>query len=508
MKRILTLLTLLCALLPAHAQMQAMFGYSTFYLPSEERPYMETYLQVDAWTVVFEQQPNGSYRATMEVTLIVRRQDSIVYVNKYDLNSPTVASLDELDFSFIDLQRFSLPNGIYDVELSLRDKASEAPASTVTEKVVINYNDRQPKLSSVQLIAEATPTRGEGTIFSRYGYDMEPYVSDFVPQQIEQLNFYYEIYNIDNEVGSRPFLTMAYIEQQETGARVEDIQAVSRKQSSQLVPVYGTLDITELASGNYNLVVELRNRDNQTLLVGRTPFFRSNPGVKGAKISDFANTFAGKYNDEEELDLYLDALYPIASEMEKQVSRELIRRPALEEKQAFLYRFWTERSMAPEKEWLKYKERIDYVQANFSYPKTPGIHTDRGRIYLQYGPPDYIRDEKNFVSANRIGTGTHASPIATNSPMQQSTGGETEVPASQGHVYYLPYQLWRYNTMPGNDANRVFIFWDEHRSGYYNLLNSNVKGEIQEIGWERRLSRYQLSEGMIGEVGEQFNRGY
>ena len=59
--------------------------------------------------------------------------------------------------------------------------------------------------------------------------------------------------------------------------------------------------------------------------------------------------------------------------------------------------------MNAEVEWLKYKERIDFVQANFSYPRTMGIHTDRGRVYLQYGAPDFVRDEKNFVSARPQG---------------------------------------------------------------------------------------------------------
>jgi hypothetical protein len=40
------------------------------------------------------------------------------------------------------------------------------------------------------------------------------------------------------------------------------------------------------------------------------------------------------------------------------------------------------------------------------------------------------------------------------------------------------------------------------------LLNSNVRGEIQEVGWERRLCRNQLDENVIGEVGLQFERGY
>ena len=486
--------------------MQAVFAYSTFYAPTADMPYVETYLSFDAWTMQFNKMESGAYRATAEVVTVLKQGDSVCYVKKYDLNSPTVDSLNKLDFSFLDVQRFSVKNGIYDLEITLRDKGSDRPAAMVMEKLVLNYDKKHPSMSSLQLMSSATPTQTEN-ILSRGGYDMEPYVSDFFPEQVEQMHYYFEVYNIDKEVGNSPFLILSYVEQQETGSRIESLQTLNRKQSAAYVPVYGSLDISQLPSGNYNLVVELRNKDNQKMLYKKVPFFRSNPGVKGEEMSDFATTFAGRYTDEEQLNIYIDALYPLASSHERSVASELIRRPGLEEKQAFLYRFWKVRyPMSAEAEWLKYKERIDHVQAVFSYPRTQGIHTDRGRVYLQYGPPDFIRDEKNYVSVNKLGTTFKGS---TETMQTRGTISSDDMRSqSQGHIYYLPYQLWRYNKLPTDDPDRVFLFWDEHRSGYYTLLNSNARGEVQDPLWERRLSRQQIGENVVGEVGEQFNRGY
>ena len=78
----------------------------------------------------------------------------------------------------------------------------------------------------------------------------------------------------------------------------------------------------------------------------------------------------------------------------------------------------------------------------------------------------------------------------------------------QGTIHYLPYQLWRYNQLPNDYSNRVFLFWDEFRSGYYKLLNSSARGEVRTAGWERDLSQKQLEEDVMGEVGEQFERGF
>ena len=508
MKRIVLILSALVATLGAQAQMQALFGYSVFYLADRQQPYVETYLQFDAWTMQFAEVAPGNYRADAEITLVLRQQDSVCYYKKYDLASPTVRDLEHMDFSFLDVQRFSVANGIYNLDITLRDKGSDAQEAALSEKLVVSYDNRHPSLSSLQLMASVKPTVKEN-ILSRGGYDMEPYVSDFVPERINNLDFYYEIYNIDKEVGKEAVLTIAYIEERETGVRVEDVQAVSRKHATTTVPVWGSIDISSVPSGNFNLVCEVRNRDNQLLLYRKLPFFRSNPGVKGKEVSDFALTFAGKYTDEEQLNLYLDALYPIASEPEKKVASALVRQSGLEEKQAFLYRFWVARNqMAPEAEWLKYKERIDYVQEHFSYPMTRGIMTDRGRVYLQYGPPDYIRDEKNFAIIGRSSAiESRTVPFNNIGNVRENKTNADEV-VGVGQTFYLPYQLWRYNKLPDDDQNRVFLFWDEHRSGNYNLLNSNARGEVQEADWERRLSRQMIPEGEIGEVGRQFNRGY
>ena len=528
-KKIALLLTALslCGMVNAQT-LQAMFGYSTYYLPEQDQPYLETCLQFDAWTLHFTEQAMGGYKATVEVTLVLRQQDSVCFFKKYDLGSPVVADLEHLDFSFMDVQRFTTRNGIYTLDITLRDKGTEDPAAKVSERIVVNFERKQPRLSSVQLLASIKPTEKENML-SRGGYDMEPYVSDFVPEQVTQLNYYYEIYNIDqysyndvmyngiemngsqNRLAQRrdAVLTSVHLEELETGRRVSADHDVSRKMTAPLMPVLGSVDISQLPSGNYNLVCEVRDRGDRLLLFAKLPFFRSNPGVKATEVSDYALTFAGRYTDESQLSLYLDALYPIASEQEKKVVKELVRQQGLEEKQAFLYHFWLKRdNMSPEAAWLRYKERIDYVQEHFSYPRTRGIMTDRGRVYLQYGPPDFIRDEKNFAVVGRSGAlDSRTTTVTDLGNIRANPTGSDEI-VGVGQTFYLPYQLWRYNKLPDDDQNRVFLFWDEHSTGYYTLLNSNARGEVQEADWERRLSRQMVPEGQVGEVGRQFNRGY
>lgn len=478
----------------------ALFGYSTFYLPEEGRPYVETYLDFDASTLQFAATADGTYRATVEVTLVVRQGDSVVYVKKYDLNSPAVGSLDQRGFTFLDLQRFYLGNGIYDLEFVLRDKARGTKPTVYRDKLVVYYAKGKPSLSSVQLMSKVSPTETEN-ILSRAGMDMLPYVNDFVPASMGSLRPYFEIYNLTKEaVGGNQFDVVCTIAKKETGATVPGFESRRRHSvAGPIVPILQEVDIEALPSGNYELVVEARDLSGETMLSSRVGFQRSNPKVQdeGAPV-DVATSFAGLITDEKMLNYYLKALYPISNDRQKHTADALVERGDVSAKQTFLYEFWTERSgLNAAADWEQYKKWLAYVDEHYSYPQTPGYRTDRGRVYLQYGPPDYVRDEKNFVGALHVGSGVSAQVMITG-----------EAPESRGHIYYLPYQLWRYNRLEGDDANRVFIFWDEMRSGYYKLLNSNARGELVDPNWEARLSQRQLDDDVVGEVGEQFRRGY
>lgn len=493
---LLVAMTLSVAAAPLRADdgkhLSAIFSYATFYYP-ETGSYVETYISFDAWNLNFVQQAKG-YRAVVEVVLTVSQGDSIEWMKKYDLSSPTIASLDADHFNFIDMQRFALDNGLHDLRIQLRDKNSADEPTVITQQLPLYYTSRRTALSSVQLMSRVVPTETPN-ILSRGGYDMEPYVNDFVPEQVQQLNYYCELYNIRYETLNDVF-SVAYIALQETGKMLDYTQIINRLESDTVVPIFGTMDISKLPSGNYNLVVEIRDRNNEKLLSRSVPFFRSNPSVENQiEQMPVATTFAGQLVNEMQLNDYIEAHAPIANEQERRDIYKLINKPGLEEKQVFLYRFWVRREpLNPEGAWREYRQRIDYVQEHFSWPRTKGIQTDRGRVYLQYGPPDFVRDEKNFVSMRGITAST--------------VGSKNEAIAGNGQVFYLPYQLWRYNNLPADDPDRCFIFWDEFRSGFYKLLHSNARGEVRDAKWEFVLSQKQLPEEAVGEVGEQFERGY
>ncbi len=486
MKKIALLSVCLMAmtLFAQERQVSALFTRSTFNIPGET-PYVETYLLLDAWSLEFVP-VDGKYQATLEMTLVARQGDSIYYAKKYSLNSPAIAKPTDDQFQFLDLQRFSLANGIYVLELTVNDKNTRTKPQTITDTVYVAYPASTPSLSSIQLMSSATPTKTDNML-SRGGYDMVPYTNSFVPESMKELNYYFEIYNIDKEANTKILATHSYLETLETGRKILGTDQYVRHNPDKIVAEYGTMDISKVPSGNYNLVVEVVNMNNDLLLFRKFPFQRSNPSIAESSetyqsIEYTDSNFATQITDKNKLTYYVKSLWPKANAEERNYITHC-NKLSLEENQHFLFMFWAKRNgMDPETEWERYRQQVEFVEKRFGYGKTPGFNTDRGRVYLQYGPPNHIIDGRHKVSVRNHET--------------------------QGQVFYFPYEMWRYDILPADEPKRMFVFFDEFQSGDYKLLHSNARGEVQDMLWERRLSRNMLEEYVQGEAGMQFERGY
>jgi GWxTD domain-containing protein len=109
-----------------------------------------------------------------------------------------------------------------------------------------------------------------------------------------------------------------------------------------------------------------------------------------------------------------------------------------EEKESFIEQFWLRRDPTPDTEENEFREehyrRIAYANETFA-SGIPGWKTDRGMIYIKFGPPDE-REE-------------HASGGFYERPIEEG-GGETST---------FPFEKWRYRYLEGlgNDVNIEFV---------------------------------------------------
>src|SRR5580698_8949409 len=119
-----------------------------------------------------------------------------------------------------------------------------------------------------------------------------------------------------------------------------------------------------------------------------------------------------------------------------------------EERDNFIEQFWLRRDPSPDTEENEYKEehyrRIAYANEHFP-AGIPGWKTDRGRIYIMYGPADEIESHPSG--------GTYDRPI-------EEGGGTTST---------YPFEDWRYRYLEGIGQEVEIEFVDTCMCGDYHM---------------------------------------
>ena len=145
-----------------------------------------------------------------------------------------------------------------------------------------------------------------------------------------------------------------------------------------------------------------------------------------------------------------DVVY-IISEQERHAFENL---KTDEERQQFVEQFWARRDPTPGTPENEFKQehyrRIGYANDHFG-AHMPGWKTDRGRIYIRYGPPDEIE--------------SHPS------------GGSYKRPESEGSGWAMtyPFEDWRYAHFEGV-GSLIIEFVDKASSGDFRMtLDPNEK---------------------------------
>jgi GWxTD domain-containing protein len=165
------------------------------------------------------------------------------------------------------------------------------------------------------------------------------------------------------------------------------------------------------------------------------------------------------------------------------------------ERDTFIEGFWQRRDPTPDTAENEYKEehyrRIAYANEHYA-AGMPGWRTDRGRIYIMYGPP----------------TSTDSHPMG--GPYQRSAeegGGQTET---------FPFEVWRYRYLEGIGQEIEIEFVDDCGCGAYQMTLDRSKKDallhvpnaglttMEEMGQANKADRFR---GGLESLGSgPFNR--
>ncbi len=505
MKRIFTLVfSTILLLMVAQPQAQAQnvgvdFYYTTFYSP-EQGPYVETYTSVVGNSVKWLKNENGKYQGAINLTIIFEKNGKVADYSTIRLNSPEREDTSSIDFNFLDQQRFSLPIGDYTLKLSLADAAFPDTKSEYEESFSIHYNKKDVAISGIELIESHSKTT-EPNILSKSGIDLVPKIFGFYGAQDSLLTYYAEVYNTNEKVGENAkYLLKAYIQTYETAKKLDKYHIMKRMDAKPVSVVFNHFDISELASGNYYLILEARDQKNELIGLNSIFFQRSKPGQKldfEAYLAEgVENAFVQEFKNQDTLVYYVHSIWPIASNAEKDFIAYQAKNTDLKTLQRFFYHFWTERDYTnPQKAWNEYKIQLRDADKLFATTGHPGFATDMGRVYLKYGPPNTITD-RPFDAGN---SDMNLNPVQGN----VTEGGN------------VPYQIWHYYQL-GNQRDKKFVFYNPHLAGTsYELLHSDAQGEINNPQWQTMLQRNTFEtptnfggDRYGGKSGEYYNNPY
>ncbi|SRR5579883_137942 len=170
-----------------------------------------------------------------------------------------------------------------------------------------------------------------------------------------------------------------------------------------------------------------------------------------------------------------------------------------EEREQFIENFWLRRDPTPDTVENEFKEehyrRIAYANEHFA-SGIPGWKTDRGRIYITFGPPDE-RDE-------------------------HPTGGTYERPPEEGggETTTFPFEDWRYRYIEGIGNDVIIEFVDPTMTGEYHMTMdpsekdalARVPGAglslLEQMGLADKSQRFNNTDGTLlpAPIGGQSSR--
>jgi GWxTD domain-containing protein len=162
-----------------------------------------------------------------------------------------------------------------------------------------------------------------------------------------------------------------------------------------------------------------------------------------------------------------------------------------EERDQFIEAFWQRRDPTPDTEENEFKEehyrRIAYANEHYA-AGIPGWKTDRGRMYIVFGPADEIDSHPSGGSYER--------------PMEEG-GGETST---------FPFETWRYRYLEGIGQEVMIEFVDTCMCGDYHMtMDRSEKDALkytpnagltlyEQMGMSSKASRF--TNGGIEQLGQ------
>ena len=456
--------------LNAHA-IRVFIDHQTFY-NSETGPYIELVFSFDGKSMQAIKNQDGQYIAQANCSIIISIGNTVVEFAKFNAKS-TPSFLPETS-DFMSMERMALEDGIYLLEIEISDaNDSTAAPLKLSESIEITHLSDGCFFSDIAFVSAFTSTIQENA-FSKAGYDLIPYVSNYYPTSLNGLILYSELYNSRKLLGKDISFAYSYCITDVFQNEMPNTKRIIRAEAEAVIPILHTIDISNLTSGNYKLKLEMLDREGKVVCTRFRDFSRNKiieNSYNPPSGLDISNTFVASYINSDSLYAHIQSCLPIAESVERNTIDNILSNANLQTRQSFMYTFWSRRNTTnPEKAWTDYYKEVRAVQKEFGTKIKAGWQTDRGRVYLQYGKP-----------STRI--------VRNNDPD------------------YWPFEIWHYYTTNTGMRDRRFLFYNTSLNYDMELLHSDIPNEVRNYDWKNLVRSRQMNDpSSTGRIGNNQNQ--
>lgn len=396
---------------------------------------LETYTLIDARQLQFVPE-DGKY--VSQIDFVLSLQDSAGSPIKRELWTRNVSVEDVRELKkngalVRDIVAVDIAPGPYKITVSVEDVYGDLQGVCEGHLRVRRLDGPELAVSDLEFASELQQVEETGR-FVRNGWKVVPNTTRFF-RVGGPIQFYFEVYNF-KAVADNPndSFVLGYSLIDTSGAVAKAYPARRLLKPGESVAKPETLETEGLAGGAYALQVELFDRaTREHVRHSRKVFLVSDEG-EAPQLTE---------SEQEQLRYYQEITY-VATEKDMKLYGSL---PTQAEKMKFLQIFWKKldpTSETPLNERLRdHLMRMKYADDNFtSRPGKSGAGTDKGRIYIKYGPPN----ERDYTTS--------------------AVGGKA-------------VDTWIYE----KSGRYIFVFFDRRGTGIYELVHSTMSGEIYNPDW-------------------------
>ena len=333
----------------------------------------------------------------------------------------------------LDLFSVTLKPGDYRLTVTVQDTVSGKKGVSQTGLPVTAFDQGHLAVSDLQIGSSIEDANDQGK-FVKNRKRVTPNVIRGVSSDHPALYIYFEIYNLRPAPASdADSFSLFYAILDSSGAEVKRYPARRVRKPGASCAKTEALDLSGLPPGDYALRVTVEDNLN-----GHRA--RRERGFRLLPIQGPSHLLSV---DEEALRRYYDGIKRLATQKELDTYRSL----DPEGKRRFILDFWKRRDPTPgtpaNEFALEHFQRMSYADAHLREGRTKGSDTDRGRVYVLYGPPAEV--EK------------HTTPLQSKS-----------------------YEVWTYE----RGGHYEFVFLDRRGAGAYELVHSTMPGERYDPMWQ------------------------